>query len=173
MESLSFEKDITTLQESIIQLQTLQNDVIAANEELNKEMEEDNKKISLILPGGVNVDIQSIKDEINKIQDNILTVSQEITQLKVIEKEGISLKKGILENKNTLKSLQQDLYFYELSTSLFKDIPTEIFKDSIAEVETAANDIIQRIIPTLQVKFWEDLEKKSRKLMISFITLRT
>ena len=170
IEKLTLDKDIQSLSQDIKNVEAIKLGIEEDLIQLEEAIAESNKSIAEVFPDGKLINLEDLKNEINVINSNIVQVTKEITELNLFKKESEEIKKLIEENKSNLKINQEDLYFNELGTSLFKEIPTTIFQESIAEVETAANNIIQRVIPTLQVKIWEDLDKKSRKLMISFIS---
>jgi len=170
IDKLSLSKDIQSLNQDINNTELLISETLKSNKSIEIEIKEAQEKIQEVFPDGKLINLDTLKQELNDINSKVLKLTEELAELKIAKQEYSELKNKIEKNKIDLISFQEDLYFTELASSLFKDIPTKIFKDSIADVESAANDLIQRIIPTLQVKFWEDLDKKTRKLMISFIS---
>ena len=50
----------------------------------------------------------------------------------------------------------------------FKEIPTQILKDSVVDIEKYANEIIRAVFPKFKLKLFEDESKKNRPLIVAF-----
>jgi len=98
-------------------------------------------------------------------RDNLLKQEGNLLE---IEKRAKEVEENIKEKINTLNFYNNKLYYYSIVEKAFKDIPTQIFEESIIAIEHETNKIIHEFKPDLSVNIYEDKDKKAKPLEIGF-----
>jgi len=155
---------------------------------LDKQFQENEKQRATITSSvtGLEEELKILMEYVNNLNGSYRDIKILNTELTFVTKEIEELNRSLgkieqtekqIENLgNKLKICEDDLKLKELEASLnnilieaYSIIPSQILEESIASIQTYANDIIQQIIPDLQVKIYEDLTKARKPLIISFL----
>ena len=120
------------------------------------------------IPENVHIDISVLSQELDALNRTVEDLIRKQGKLQELE-ESTEIQKNVLKDKkNKLKKLQENLYYLEVLGEAFRDIPAELFKESVVAVENYANEIIRAIYHKFKIKIYEDETKKNRPLMIAF-----
>lgn len=149
------------------QLKSISNQLIKL-ELLIKETTKKLEEIEKSLPKKLDKDLNTLNSELLNINSEIygLTIAQGRLQ-KVLEDQQ-AIKNTISEDKKLLKDHEEKLYLLEVLNDAFKNIPTQILKESVINIEKYANDVIRAVFPKFKVKLFEDESKKTRPLIVAF-----
>ena len=118
---------------------------------------------------GIYRDTKILNTEFTFVSKEIEELNRSLGKIEQTEKqiENLGNKLKICEDNLKLKELEA--YLNNTLIEAYSIIPSQILEESITSIQTYANDIIQQIIPDLQVKIYEDLTKTRKPLIISFL----
>jgi len=116
----------------------------------------------------VHIDVDVLNQELDALNRTLEDLTIKQGRLQKFEEDVVSQKNVLADKKKRLKKLQESLYYLEVLGEAFKDIPAELFKESVVDVENYANEIIRSIYHKFKIKIYEDETKKNRPLMIAF-----
>jgi len=116
----------------------------------------------------VHIDVDLLNQELSALNRTLEDLTIKQGRLQKFEEDVVSHKNVLADKKKRLKKLQESLYYLEVLGEAFKDIPAELFKESVVDVENYANEIIRSIYHKFKIKIYEDETKKNRPLMIAF-----
>jgi DNA repair exonuclease SbcCD ATPase subunit len=116
----------------------------------------------------VHIDVNLLNQELDALNRTLEDLTIKQGRLQKFEEDVVTQKNVLTDKKKRLKKLQESLYYLEVLGEAFKDIPAELFKESVVDVENYANEIIRSIYHKFKIKIYEDETKKNRPLMIAF-----
>lgn len=136
----------------------------------NSMVEYDNKinELQQQISENAHIDINLLSQELDALTRTLEDLTIKQGRLLKFEEDAESHKIVLSNKKNKLKNIQENLYYLEVLGEAFKDIPAELFKESVIDVENYANEIIRSIYHKFKIKIYEDEAKKNRPLMIAF-----
>lgn len=115
-----------------------------------------------------NYDISQLTTQKIQLQNQLKDIFVTEGRLKSKREIYTTLTNELEELKNKKELLAEELSLLEIVENVYKDIPTFLFQESIRRLEYYTNEILYNIFPNFSVKIYEDLDKKSRKIMIIF-----
>lgn len=175
-QSTSYTIEISKLDISIKSIQKQLSDKQLQQQQKKQSIDKITKDIDKLdkeLEGSDFTSVEQVQKEIVELNTKlehtntaITNLQQQIGGLLVIKDQLDNVKKEIEEKENILKSKELDLYIYTIVDKAFKDIPTQIFEETIAYTNREASSIVQRIYPNMEVELYEDKAKKYKPLEV-------
>ena len=155
--NIEFTTELKTIGEQLVRVQATIADLTAKVAEISKNV-----------PMGDIIDINISIQELRGLEHQIENLNIKQGKLQKVQEEQELLKNTLFERDEALKNLNQNLSFLEVLNEAFKEIPTQILKDSVVDIEKYANEIIRAVFPKFKLKLFEDESKKNRPLIVAF-----
>lgn len=115
--------------------------------------------------------VQQCKQTLENINATLTSSNQSLGTLKQVKQHLEGVKKEIEDKEKILKSQELELYYYNIVDKAFKEIPTQIFEETISYTNREASSLIQRFNPNMEVELYEDKTKKNKPLEVN-VTVR-
>jgi len=191
-DAASFQEEIKSKTDSLGTFKELSEKIKNEEEkyhDLNKNLVNELKNINIKL-SNIQIKMKEYDTKIDEInsqlsessRDDFATLQQELDalgrtkedlirkqgKLQELESSNDNQKNVLADRKNKLKKLHENLYYFEVLGNAFREIPAELFKEAVVDIEEYANEIIRSIYHKFRIKIYEDESKKTRPLMIAF-----
>jgi len=120
------------------------------------------------IPKNFDSSVEEVQQEIAEIEEALSDIDKKTGMVDHMRKILLDIESNISKNKDEMKRLYEEVNTLSILAQAFKQIPVQIFNESILAIEIYANEIIQNILTHFKVKLYIDETKERQPLNVAF-----